>query len=118
MFYSVPHRGSSLAHLNLPLLRQSIELTEVKKGKRLQASELYALLNGVLSTDCLEVLALHKEFMKLYEENVLTADIFSFVETILTFMFVTNVRVVSVDSAGKRIVFKISLQIIIFSLQI
>lgn len=32
MFYSVPHRGSSLAHLNLPLLRQSIELTEVKKG--------------------------------------------------------------------------------------
>lgn len=32
MFYSVPHRGSSLANLNLPLLRQSIELIEVKKG--------------------------------------------------------------------------------------
>lgn len=33
LFYSVPHRGSPLANLNLPLLRQSIELTEVQKGK-------------------------------------------------------------------------------------
>lgn len=80
MFYSVPHRGSSLAHINLPLLRQSVELTEVKK-------------------DCQEVTELHKKFMKLYEENYLTAEVFSFVETILTFMFITNVRVVSVDSA-------------------
>jgi len=41
--------------------------------------------------------------MKLYEEKSLTAEIFSFVETILTFMFVTNVRVVSVESAGNYI---------------
>ncbi|KAJ6647625.1 Protein SERAC1 [Pseudolycoriella hygida] len=31
LFYSVPHRGSPLADFNLPLLRQSIELTEIKK---------------------------------------------------------------------------------------
>lgn len=33
LFYSVPHRGSPLADFNLPLLRQSIELTEIKKSK-------------------------------------------------------------------------------------
>lgn len=33
MFYSVPHRGSPCAQINLPLLRQSVELTEVQKGK-------------------------------------------------------------------------------------
>lgn len=32
-FYSVPHRGSSLANFNLPLLRQSIELLEIQKSK-------------------------------------------------------------------------------------
>lgn len=32
-FYSVPHRGSSLADFNLPLLRQSIELMEIQKSK-------------------------------------------------------------------------------------
>ncbi|KAL0269580.1 UNVERIFIED_CONTAM: hypothetical protein PYX00_007266 [Menopon gallinae] len=80
MFYSVPHRGSSLANINLPLLRQSIELIEVKK-------------------DCKEVSHLHNQFMKLYEKKILSAEVYSFVETVLTFMFVTNVRVVSVDSA-------------------
>lgn len=33
LFYSVPHRGSSLADFNLPLLRQSIELKEIQKSK-------------------------------------------------------------------------------------
>lgn len=32
MFYSVPHLGSPLAEMNLPLLRQSIELQEIQKG--------------------------------------------------------------------------------------
>lgn len=36
LFYSVPHRGSPLADFNLPLLRQSIELTEIKKSELLQ----------------------------------------------------------------------------------
>ncbi|KAK6639416.1 hypothetical protein RUM43_007689 [Polyplax serrata] len=80
MFYSVPHRGSSLANWNIPLLRKSVELTEVKK-------------------DCDNVLDLHRKFIKLFEDKFLTAEVFSFVETVLTFMFVTNVRVVTVDSA-------------------
>lgn len=32
-FYSVPHLGSSLADFNLPLLRQSVELMEIQKGR-------------------------------------------------------------------------------------
>lgn len=31
-FYSVPHRGSPLADFNLPLLRQSVELLEIRKS--------------------------------------------------------------------------------------
>jgi protein SERAC1 len=33
LFYSVPHRGSPLADFKLPLLHQSIELTEIQKSK-------------------------------------------------------------------------------------
>lgn len=33
LFYSVPHRGSPLADFVMPLMRQSIELTEIKKSK-------------------------------------------------------------------------------------
>lgn len=36
LFYSVPHHGSKLAKINIPwLLGQSVEITEVKKGKLL-----------------------------------------------------------------------------------
>lgn len=47
------------------------------------------------------MIELHNKFLKLFEEKFLSAEVFSFVETELTFMFVTNVRVVSVDSAGE-----------------
>lgn len=40
MFYSVPHRGSSLAEIDLPLLRRSVELMEIAKGKVIKASKL------------------------------------------------------------------------------
>lgn len=33
LFYSVPHRGSPLADFNLPLVRQSVELVEIKKSE-------------------------------------------------------------------------------------
>lgn len=33
LFYSVPHRGSPLAELNLPLLTRSIEMIEIQKSK-------------------------------------------------------------------------------------
>lgn len=32
LFYSVPHRGSPLANLNLPFLKQSIEMIEIRKS--------------------------------------------------------------------------------------
>lgn len=32
LFYSVPHRGSPLADLNLPFLAQSIEMIEIQKS--------------------------------------------------------------------------------------
>ncbi|KAK3919421.1 Protein SERAC1 [Frankliniella fusca] len=36
LFYSVPHHGSKLARINIPwLLGQSVEITEVKKGKHM-----------------------------------------------------------------------------------
>lgn len=34
LFYSVPHRGSPLADLNLPLLTRSIEMIEIQKSKK------------------------------------------------------------------------------------
>lgn len=33
MFYSVPHKGSALADVTLPLLRRSIELVEIQRSK-------------------------------------------------------------------------------------
>ena len=33
LFYSVPHRGSSLAVLNLPFLEQSVEMAEIRKSE-------------------------------------------------------------------------------------
>lgn len=36
VFYSVPHRGSPLADFNLPLVRQSVELLEIKKSNRIK----------------------------------------------------------------------------------
>lgn len=40
VFYSVPHRGSPLADFNLPLIRQSVELEEIKKSKRVKGYSL------------------------------------------------------------------------------
>ncbi|XP_023717450.1 uncharacterized protein LOC111869850 isoform X2 [Cryptotermes secundus] len=81
MFYSVPHRGSPCAQINLPLLRQSVELTEVQK-------------------DCREVLELHEKFLSLIEEQQLEAEIFSFIETVQTFMTFLYIQIVSIESAG------------------
>ncbi|XP_046689244.1 protein SERAC1 [Homalodisca vitripennis] len=84
LFYSVPHRGSPLANLNLPLLRQSIELTEVQK-------------------DSAEVTALHDKFRGLLDSNQLTVEVRSFIETTLTLMSLVYVRIVSVESADAEI---------------
>ncbi|XP_014240978.1 protein SERAC1 isoform X2 [Cimex lectularius] len=80
MFYSVPHRGSPLASFNLPLFRQSIELTEVQKN-------------------CKEVLTLHTKFLNLLSSKQLDVEIKSFIETRLTLMGILYVRIVSEESA-------------------
>ncbi|XP_039283394.1 uncharacterized protein LOC111063546 [Nilaparvata lugens] len=84
LFYSVPHRGSPLANLNLPLLRQSIELTEVQK-------------------DSNDVLELHKKFHSLVQQNQIQVEVRSFIETTLTLMSLFYVRIVSVESADAEI---------------
>lgn len=38
VFYSVPHRGSPLADLNLPFLKQSIEMIEIRNRKFLNVN--------------------------------------------------------------------------------
>ncbi|XP_058466765.1 uncharacterized protein LOC131439585 [Malaya genurostris] len=83
-FYSVPHRGSPLADFNLPLLRQSIELTEIQKN-------------------CASILELHRRFVALYRGGHLKIDVFSFVETALTLMSVLYLRIVGIDSADPGI---------------
>ncbi|XP_054262350.1 protein SERAC1 isoform X2 [Macrosteles quadrilineatus] len=84
LFYSVPHRGSPLANLNLPLLRQSIELTEVQK-------------------DSAQVTALHQKFRELLESQQITVEVRSFIETTLTLMSLVYVRIVSVESADAEV---------------
>ncbi|KDR18789.1 protein SERAC1 isoform X2 [Zootermopsis nevadensis] len=80
MFYSVPHRGSPCADFNLPLLRQSVELTEVQKN-------------------CREVLELHTKFLSLIDKKLLQVEIFSFIETVQTFMAFLYIQIVSIESA-------------------
>lgn len=80
MFYSVPHRGSACADINLPLLRQSVELTEVQK-------------------DCPEVLELHAKFLSLINSKQLEVEIFSFIETVQTLMTFLYIQIVSFESA-------------------
>ncbi|XP_055706531.1 uncharacterized protein LOC129803773 [Phlebotomus papatasi] len=84
LFYSVPHRGSSLADFNLPLLRQSVELTEIQKN-------------------CKSILELHRRFLALYSGGQLKIRVFSFIETALTLMSVLYLRIVGVDSADPGI---------------
>ncbi|XP_063221732.1 protein SERAC1 isoform X3 [Bacillus rossius redtenbacheri] len=84
MFYSVPHRGSSCADINLPLLRQSVELTEVQ-------------------LECPEVLSLHARFLSLIEKQHLRAEVFSFIETIQTFMSFLYITIVTMESADAGI---------------
>lgn len=44
MFYSVPHKGSALADVTLPLLRRSIELVEIQRSKLHDKSILFQVL--------------------------------------------------------------------------
>jgi hypothetical protein len=81
MFYSVPHKGSSLADFTLPLLRRSVELIEIQRN-------------------CDFVLDLHKRFLQLCKNGQLKADVFSFIETSFTLMSFVYLKIVAYESAG------------------
>lgn len=80
MFYSVPHRGSSLADFTLPFIRKSVELLEIGR-------------------DCNKVLDLHDKFLQIFKDQTFQPEIFSFIETSLTFMVFVYLRIVTFDSA-------------------
>ncbi|XP_059480621.1 protein SERAC1-like isoform X2 [Neocloeon triangulifer] len=80
LFYSVPHRGSSLALIKTPLTRRSIELMEVAK-------------------DSPEVLDLHNRFLQLCQHEHFNPEMVSLFETKMTLMSVVFLRIVAQDSA-------------------
>ncbi|GBP55254.1 Protein SERAC1 [Eumeta japonica] len=82
MFYSVPHRGSPLADLNIPpITARSIELLEIRK-------------------DCSTVLELQERWLKATKES--KPIVRSLVETCRTLMAVLWLRIVSEESAGDQ----------------
>jgi hypothetical protein len=52
-------------------------------------------------TDCREVLELHEKFLSLIDEKQLQVEIFSFIETVQTFMTFLYIQIVSIESAGE-----------------
>lgn len=80
MWYSVPHRGSSLADFTLPLLRRSVELIEMQRN-------------------CYFLLDLHKRFLEIIEQEKSDIDIFSFIETSFTLMSFIFLKIVAYQSA-------------------
>ncbi|CAB3370308.1 Hypothetical predicted protein [Cloeon dipterum] len=79
-FYSVPHRGSSLALIKTPLTRRSVEIMEVAK-------------------DSPDVLNLHERFLKLCQNERFKPAMVSLFETKMTFMSVVFLRIVAQESA-------------------
>ncbi|XP_050421180.1 protein SERAC1 isoform X2 [Adelges cooleyi] len=79
LFYSVPHNGSPLANIKLPLFQRSIELQE-------------------LVNDTQHIQGLQKEFYEIINNNG-QIQVKSFIETKLTLMKLIYLRIVSVQSA-------------------
>ncbi|KRT81841.1 hypothetical protein AMK59_5104, partial [Oryctes borbonicus] len=79
LFYSVPHKGSILADVTLPLLKRSVELTEIQRN-------------------CPFVLELHRKFVEMLEKSKPNPEIFSFIETSYTFMSFIYLKIVAFDS--------------------
>ncbi|XP_060853775.1 protein SERAC1 isoform X2 [Rhopalosiphum padi] len=79
LFYSVPHNGSPLANIKLPLFKRSIELQE-------------------LVNDSQDIQKLQKTFHEIMNINS-QIQVKSFIETKLTLMKLIYLRIVSVQSA-------------------
>lgn len=84
MWYSVPHKGSSLADFTLPLLRRSVELLEIQRN-------------------CEFVLDLHQRFLEIVQNNDLNLEVFSFIETSFTLMSFIYLKIVAYNSADPDI---------------
>ncbi|XP_060523949.1 protein SERAC1 isoform X2 [Cylas formicarius] len=85
MFYSVPHKGSSVADLQFPLFRRSIELLEIQRN-------------------CDYVLNLHQKFLEIFsDENENKPEIFSFIDTVYTRMGFMNIEMIAYESADPEI---------------
>ncbi|KAJ8921970.1 hypothetical protein NQ315_008607, partial [Exocentrus adspersus] len=84
MWYSVPHKGSSMADFTLPLLRRSVEVLEIQRN-------------------CEFVLDLHKRFLEIVQNNDLNIEVFSFIETSFTLMSFIYLKIVAYDSADPNI---------------
>jgi hypothetical protein len=54
-----------------------------------------------LFADCHEVLELHAKFLSLIDKKLLQVEIFSFIETVQTFMTLLFIQIVSIESAGE-----------------
>ncbi|KAL4120624.1 hypothetical protein QTP88_013282 [Uroleucon formosanum] len=79
LFYSVPHNGSPLANIKLPLFQRSIELQE-------------------LVNDTQDIQKLQKTFHEMMNVNR-QIQVKSFIETKLTLMKLIYLRIVSIQSA-------------------
>ncbi|XP_026819993.1 protein SERAC1 isoform X2 [Rhopalosiphum maidis] len=79
LFYSVPHNGSPLANIKLPLFKRSIELQE-------------------LVNDSQDIQKLQKTFHEIMNINS-QIQVKSFIETKLTLMKLIYLRIVSIQSA-------------------
>lgn len=101
MFYSVPHKGSSLADFTLPLLRRSIELLEIQRSKFIVCTIDHDNETNFVA-DCNFVLNLHKQFLEVCEKSDNKPEIFSFIETSFTLMSFVFLKIVAYDSAGKN----------------
>ncbi|XP_050545021.1 protein SERAC1 isoform X2 [Daktulosphaira vitifoliae] len=79
LFYSVPHNGSPLANIKVPLFQRSIELEE-------------------LVNDNQHIQRLQKDFYQIIK-NIDQIKVKSFIETKLTLMKLIYLRIVSIQSA-------------------
>lgn len=116
LFYSVPHRGSPLAALNVPLFERSIEMIEIQNSKSYlliwfcercascEYKQINLTFNSIGQTDFSTIMELHRRFIKLCREGILPLDIFSFIEMKFTELSIFYMRIIGLDSGGNCVV--------------
>lgn len=102
LFYSVPHRGSPLANLNLPFLKQSIEMIEIRRSTRERGRCTVIVINQIIPPDFPHIIKLHEAFVKLCTDGTLDVDVFSFLELKETKLSVFYLRIIDFISGGNQ----------------